>query len=295
MPIVESDEETEYELNRSRSRSPPAPRGREESPVLEENLTPTSAKMAKLIGTVVDRKLAPIKKNLNKLLESNSQIKESSTQTKGGVMELRRATATIEDQVKKIARADPKLNLTGVAKTKLKESVFKNLKEGKKKEDLISAVFEELHGRALVSPADEDSVKSIAAGDLKHMKSYLRGCIKEDLLMGNYLGMPKSVDYLKTHLKIQEVDESTRQFLVIMGLCTVKFENTKEIPMTDGDQANQEAIDKSLDDYWEWCNLKYKKYLDTGYSVEGKLRSIMERFGYEKKESNRPGVSRKST
>ena len=72
MPIVDSDDDADL-LDRSRSRSPLATRAREEPD--EENLSPTSAKMAKLIGTVVDRKLAPIKKSLNKLLESNSQVR----------------------------------------------------------------------------------------------------------------------------------------------------------------------------------------------------------------------------
>ena len=72
MPIVDSGDEADLH-DRSRSRSPLDTRAREETD--DENLTPTSAKMAKIIGRVVDRKLAPIKKNLNKLLESNSQVR----------------------------------------------------------------------------------------------------------------------------------------------------------------------------------------------------------------------------
>jgi len=292
MPIVnvDSDDEVPRDRSRSRSRSPLA-RNRELEEV--ENLSPDSTKLAKLISKVVDSKLAPIKKNLNKLLESNSQIKDSTSQTRGGVIDLRRTTNTIEDQLKKMARADPRSSLTGAALTKMNECVFKYLKEGKKKKDLLTSVFQELHSRALVSSTDEDNVKKVAAGELKHLKSYVRGTVSDDLLMGNYVGMNKTVQYLKTHLNVTEMEESSFEFLVIMGLCIAKFENTKEVPLSDGDQRNQEAIEKSLDDFWEWIDLKYKKYGETGVSVDVKLRSIMDRYGYEKKETNRPGVSRK--
>ena len=67
------DDDTFERENRSRSRSR-SPIRREDDDVDLNNLTPHSEKISKIVAAVVAAQLAPVKKNLNKLMESSSQV-----------------------------------------------------------------------------------------------------------------------------------------------------------------------------------------------------------------------------
>ena len=74
MPNMQNsdDEERSNRDSRSRSRSP-LPR-RDDYEIDLENLSPQSRKFKKIVDEVVAVQLAPIKKNINKLMETSSQV-----------------------------------------------------------------------------------------------------------------------------------------------------------------------------------------------------------------------------
>jgi len=74
--MMDSDEDTNFGDVETcdRSRSPVGRRGDDGSDIDLENLSPNSEKIAKIVAKIVAKEIGPVKRNLNKMADTTSQV-----------------------------------------------------------------------------------------------------------------------------------------------------------------------------------------------------------------------------
>ena len=116
-------------------------------------------------------------------------MKGYTEQNKRTLTDLRKSSASIEDQLKKVTslwvwfllfytwlcslqttKQNPKASLNSAAVGKLYQIVFEKLKTGNTKEQVQMAVVAELTGRGLITVTDEDAAKTVAGKEFSHLK-----------------------------------------------------------------------------------------------------------------------------
>lgn len=287
MSLIDSDQEGGEGRSRSRSRSRSPLTSRHDSESME-NLSPESKKFQKLLRM----ELAPMKKQLYKLVDTTGQVKTEVDHVKRAVGNIGSRTTGIEEQFRKATKADPKSSLSAHVIQFINRRVFNAVKKGLTKDVMKNAVFQELKDNGLAGMSAETAVKSVASIEFSHLKSHLRTLISQDLNTGNVAEFPKTVQYLRSHLREDEVEEDTHEFLVIIAFCMAKFENSRPVPLTDVDQGNKRMIDQHVDHLWAYVKLKFDKYQDRGDTHGAKLKSIIDGFGYKQAKKGDGSVRR---
>lgn len=280
------DSGTDSGTDRSRSRSPPPSRRRGVSS--DESLSPLTAsekKLEKIVKKVVSSELASVKRSLYKTEDTTGQVKGNVDQLKRGLTDVKMTAANIEAELRKNRKRNPRASMSNTSITAMNNSILNNLKQGKDKKVLITDVFQELLDRNLVEPDSEEDFKPVAKREFSHLKSQLRTLMSTDLAVGNYTEFPKTAQYLRSHLKIDTNTEDTLEYLTIIGLGLAKFENLKEVQLSDSDERNRKKIHKHVDNYWDWVKLKFNAHKSRGDTFGEKLRSILVNIGYQKRES----------
>jgi len=284
MEDSDSDSGSHRSRSRSRSRSPRPSRRRDDSSD-EEPLTASERKIEKVVRRVFKTELASIKKSLYKTEDTTGQVKGNVDHLKRGMTDIKLAAANIEAELRKNRKRNPRESMSKPAITAMNKSIFDNLKKGKGKDELISVAFQELLDKSLLEPSDEENFKPVAKREFSHLKSELRTLVSTDLAVGNYSNFPKAAQYLRSHLKIDTNTEDTLEYLTIIGLGLARYENLKEVPLSEVDERNRKRIHKHVDNFWDWCKLKFSAHKSRGETYGEKLGSIIVNIGYLKRES----------
>ena len=60
----------------------------------------------------------------------------------------------------------------------------------------------------------------------------------------------------------------------------VKFENSRPVPLSEGDKENKKLINTHVDNLWAYVKIKFDNFVTRGDTHGGKLRNILETCGY---------------
>lgn len=251
-----------------------------------ETATPSEKKMVKIVSFVVaeetKKQAKVVKRKLELMDEKQDSTKHSVLEVKHGLGDVRKTVQSIEANQKKSQKLKPKEALNEFQQKMSKRLTWKHIMKATPKNEMMNDVYQTMRTDFDVPPSAEDHLKKFVQQDSSNTKSHLRGLITADLKNMDYQQLNSTTKWLKTHLSEDELTVSDKEFLMIMALAFIKFENNKHVPMESrADQHNKELVTDSVDNWWQYCGSKMTRYGDREESCKGTVELLMGRYGYE--------------